>query len=108
MRDSLGVWLLLQDPHFAVPGILLLASLSGIALVLFLQQKQLASNGHANGHLKGAAADGGTAFVEDETGLQVRRSKRERKSVSRFDPDKNTQALQTTPGRRSARAKRDM
>ena len=59
-----------------VPGILLLASLSGIALVLFLQQKQLASNGHANGHLKGAAADGGTAFVEDETGLQVRRSKR--------------------------------
>ena len=61
---------------YAVPGILLLASLAGLALVLFLQQKQLVSNGHTNGHLKGEAPDGGTAFVEDETGLQVRRSKR--------------------------------
>lgn len=143
MRDSLGVWLVLQDPHFAgsflahercllyaigsldlvctvfkrflghqvqfarsteahrllliraprepalrflhesasfyaVPGILLLASLAGLAVVLYLQQKQVQSNGHStNGHDgMGEPVDGGTAFVEDSSGLQVRRSKR--------------------------------
>lgn len=148
MRDSMGVWLVLQDPHFAgvpmpsssallcvqshlhillniildefacvpvevkkrgvgylgiptigtttldnvhnsafyvlmfiscaVPGILLLASVAGLAVVLLLQQKHAASNGHTNGHIgKGEPVEGGTAFVEDgESGLQVRRSKR--------------------------------
>lgn len=65
---------MLEDPHFALPLALLLTAILGVLVIAALQTNPKKPTGKSKVSVENII--GGTAFVKDEGGHEVRRSTR--------------------------------